>query len=79
MSKLRFKRRNSGLTEVPRPRIKSLSVDKALRGGNNAIGSYGRGSDGLLYWVEPDYVSPEDLMAESNTADVDDAPNGVAD
>ena len=78
MSKIRSKRRNSGLTEVPRPRIKSVSLDQPLRGGNNALGSYGGGSVELLYWVEPDHVSPEDLMAESNTADVDDAPNGVA-
>ena len=78
ISKFRFKRRNSGLTEAPKPKIKSLSLDKPLRGGKNSIGSYGRGSDGMLYWAEPDYVSPEDLMAESNAADADDAPNGVA-
>lgn len=79
MSRVRPKRRNSGLTEVPRPRIKSLSLDQPLRGGSNAMGSYGCGSDGLLHWVEPEYVSPEQLMAEPNTADVDGAPNGVAD
>ena len=78
MSKLRFKRRNSGLTERPPPKIKSLSLDKPLRGGNHAIGSYGGGSDGLLYWVEPDFVSPEDVGAESNAVDAGNVPNGVA-
>lgn len=85
LSKLKIKRTNSGLTEVPRPIIKSLSLGQPLRGGNQAIGSYGGvpggpdGPDGLLYWLDPEYVSPEDFVVDENAAhNVDGAPNGVA-
>ena len=78
ISKLRVKRTNSGLTEVPRPTIKSWSLGQPLRGGKQAIGSYGIGPDGLLYWAEPEYVSPEDFVTEENAADAGSAPSGMA-
>lgn len=76
VSKLRFNK-NSRLSGVARATIKSLSLGQPLRGGKQAMGSYGHIPDGLLYWAEPEYISPEDFVVEENVADAGGVPHGV--
>ena len=74
--KLKFKKTNSDLSN---PKIKGVSLGKALRGGPHSIGSYGHGggSNELLYWEEPDYISPDELETDADASDADGAPDGM--